>query len=54
MKKRGRPTLQGAVDRVRDDPDARLAPVLLATFGYAFGFVLGFLLAQTVESERAA
>jgi hypothetical protein len=41
-----KPTLEGALGRVRTDPDARLAAVLAAVFGYALGFVLGFVLGE--------
>ncbi len=41
-----KPTLEGALGRVRTDPDARLAAVLAAVFGYTLGFVLGFVLGE--------
>ena len=40
------PTIEGAVQRVRDDPDTRLAVVFAAVFAWATGFALGFVLGE--------
>jgi hypothetical protein len=46
-----KPTVEGALHRVRQDPDARLAVVFAAAFAWALGFALGFILG---EREGAA
>ena len=37
-----KPTISDAVERVRNDPDARFAVMLAATFAFSIGFAFGF------------
>jgi hypothetical protein len=45
------PTLEGALQRVREDPDARLAVIFAAVFAGSMGFALGFALGEREDSR---
>jgi len=40
------PTFEGAIDLVRENPDARLAVALAVAFAWSMGFALGFVLGE--------
>ena len=41
-----KPTIDGALEAVRSDPQARFAALLAAVFAFSIGFVLGFTIAS--------
>ncbi len=47
------PTLQSALNRVRQDPDARFAALLAAVFAFAFAFAFGFALGSSLEEDES-
>jgi hypothetical protein len=46
-----KPTIHGALEVVRNDPQARFAAILAAVFAFSFGFVAGFTIG---ENDRLA
>jgi len=41
-----KPTFEGAICLVREDPDARLAVALAVAFAWSMGFAFGFMLGE--------
>ncbi len=48
----GTPTFAGALQAVREDPDARFAALLAGVFAFALAFALGFAIGTTVAEEE--
>ncbi|MFO8076798.1 MAG: hypothetical protein ACQETV_06780 [Actinomycetota bacterium] len=45
------PTIAGALQAVREDPDARFAALLAGVFAFALAFALGFVIGSTVADD---
>ncbi len=47
------PTFAGALQAVREDPDARFAALLAGVFAFALAFAMGFAIGTTLAEGEA-
>ena len=48
------PTFAGALQAVREDPDARFAALLAGVFAFALAFAMGFVIGTTLAEDETA